>query len=166
MKLLIMIAAALALSIGQLFSGTLRFPAGHDARFSFEIPAGWTLETDKDGTAEAFPANEELYLAAWEVEDMNDARFPAKMLQHLLGDCVKQIKLSAVPERLKVGAFPGVLFSGTGLDADDGSAVRFFAVILYTSREDASVVYLQADGEASKEEIGVLKAILASLKPL
>ena len=74
--------------------------------------------------------------------------------------------LTAMPERMKVGVYPAVVFTGTGQDADDGDSIRFFAVIVYTSREDASVVYLQADGEASKEEIGVLKAILASLKPL
>ena len=166
MKLVIMIIAALGLSVGPLFSGTLRFPAGRDARFSFVIPAGWTTETDKEGTVEAHPANEELYLAAWEVEDMADVRFPAKSLQHLLGDCVKQLKLTAMPERMKVGAFPAVVFTGTGQDADDGDSIRFFAVIVYTSREAASVIYLQADGEASKDELGMLKAIVASLKPL
>ena len=166
MKLLIMIAAALTMSIGPVFSDTVRFPAGHDARFSFVLPAGWKTETDKDGTLEAYPANEELYLAAWEVEDMADVRFPARSLQHLLGDCVKQLKLTAMPERMKVGAFPAVLFSGTGLDADDGDGIRFFAVIVYISREDASVIYLQADAEASKQDLGVVKAIVASLKPL
>ncbi len=166
MRLAIITAALLALSPMNLFSGTLRFPTGDAARFTFVIPEKWNTETDKDGTVEAYPTDEDLYLAAWEVEDMADVQSPADSLAHLLRDCAKQIKLSGAPEKMKVGEFSAMLFSGSGQDADDGEAIRFLALIVHTGPQDASVIYLQADADASNEEFGILRGILTSLKAL
>ncbi len=164
MRWAILILTALALTLGNLSAATLRFSTGAAARFSFTVPEGWTTDVDKDGTLEAYPADQSLYLAAWEVEDMTDLRSPTDSLPHLLRDCATQIKLTGAPEKSKLGAFPALLFSGTGQDADDGKSIRFFALLVTTGPEDAAVIYLQAGADASQEELDILKAILASLK--
>ena len=164
LKRMLTVLAALALLSPDVHAGKVRFPVENPAQFTITLPDGWRTEVDRHGVLEAeSPGEDGSYLAAWEVDDLDKLAELQKSLRHLLKDCAKKLNLSGPPVKLKVGMIPATLFTGTAQDADDGSPIIFHVLVLFTGPDDASVIYVQADADASKDEQETLKKIIRSV---
>ena len=162
-KSFLFITAVLAFVALPLSAKNLHYPKKADASFTISIPDDWEPEKDEDGTLEASSPKENVSLTIWSIESEKDANDLGKDIVDLLKDHAKDIKLEGEAVEAHPGGMDGALLKGTAKDKEDGKDIGFFALII-SDKKKASVVFIEVNADASKDEQAKLEGILKSIK--
>lgn len=167
MKSLLPLFLLVLASFAPAFAGDVRIPSDGAMKLVATIPDTWKSSVDKDGALNAESPDEELGITAWAVdkEDLADIHDTHNKLARIFRDCVKDIRLTAVPRAGVLGTIQTTTFEGVGTDADDGEAVIFRAVILVGGPGDVVVFYAAADKDVQRARLAVLDQIIRSVRP-
>jgi len=162
-KSFLFITAVLAFVALPLSAKNLHYPKKGDASFTITIPDDWEPEKDEEGTLEASSPKENVSLTIWSIESEKDANDLGKDIVDLLKDHAKDIKLEGEAVEAHPGGMDGALLKGSAKDKEDGKDIGFFALII-SDKKKASVVFIEVNADASKEEQAKLEGILKSIK--
>ena len=164
MKSLFTIVAILTLSCSPSFGTTLDFPNSGDIMFKITIPDDWEPNSDDDEVVEAQSPEANIQISIWEIETKEDLKNLGNVLEDILKDHAKEIKLVGEPKAARPGGMEGLLISGTALDEDDDHEIQFFA-LLVTNKVNVAIVFIEANANTPEVEAKKLEKILKSITP-
>lgn len=167
MKFLLSTSLLVFMSFATVLAGNVPLPRDGAMKLVVTLPDTWKSSVDEDGVLNAESPDEELGLAAWAVDkaELGDIHDAHDKLERIFRDCVKNIRLTAVPRRGVFGTIKTTVFEGTGIDVDDDEPVQFRAIVLVGGPQDVVVLYAGADNDVQRIRLAILDQIIRSVRP-
>ena len=161
----ILLLVFLAFGYSTATAEKVSFPDEDAPLFSITIPDAWSPEFDDEGTLEAEDAEGHSYLAIWEEDTETELTAVGEDIDELLAEYATDVKVPGKPESITLAGMPGLVFTGTAKDKEDGSGIGFEAVVLVIKGKGAAIIYFDYSADAPDSVAKSLVKILESLKP-
>lgn len=161
----VILLAFLAFAYSIANAEKVSFPDKDAPLFSITIPDAWNPEYDDEGTLEAEDADGHSYLAVWEEDTETELSAVGEDIDELLAEYATDVKVPGKPEPITLAGMPGLVFTGTAKDKEDGSGIGFEVVVLVVKGKGAAIIYYDYTADAPESVAKSLVKILESLKP-